>query len=186
MTDYLYSVSLSSQARLFLLSLGFGFFAGAVYDIFRAVRICLGNKKWAYRVTDVLYLVVLGFLNFLFFLSFNEGEFRLFMIFGEMLGLTVYLFTVGFTFSLCFEKLFSLIRRILTVFFKALISPFGKIRKKLCDFLKKYKKTKKKSENKSKYHLKVNNCLLYNLFNRKQNSEKCGKGAEISANKEKP
>ena len=111
---------------------GFGFFAGAVYDIFRAVRICLGNKKWAYRVTDVLYLVVLGFLNFLFFLSFNEGEFRLFMI------------------------------------------------------LKKYKKTKKKSENKSKYPLKVNKCLLYNLFNRKQNSEKCGKGAEISANKEKP
>lgn len=181
MTDYLYSVSLASQTRLFLLSLGFGFFAGAVYDFFRAVRICFGSRKWAYLVTDILYLTVLGFLNFLFFLSNNEGEIRLFALFGEALGLTVYLFTVGFTFAIYFEKFFNLIKKAFAAFFKILTLPFRKIWKKICDFLKKHKKTPKKIENKSKYPLKVNKCLLYNLSNRKQNSESQNKGADNNA-----
>ena len=181
MTDYLYSVSLASQTRFFLLSLGFGFFAGAVYDIFRAMRICFGSKKWVYRTTDILYLTTLGFLNFLFFLSFNEGEIRLFAFLGEALGLTVYLFTVGFTFAIYFEKIFNSIQKAVAAFFKALTLPFRKIWKKLRDFLKKHKKSSKKIENKSKYPLKVNKCLLYNLFNRKQNSESQDKGAENNA-----
>ena len=181
MTDYLYSVSLASQTRLFLLSLGFGFFAGTVYDLSRAARICFGSRKWAYLVTDILYLTVLGFLNFLFFLSNNEGEIRLFALFGEALGLTVYLFTVGFTFAIYFEKFINLFRRFINKVFKLLTLPFRKIWKKLLDFLKKHKKTPKKIENKSKYPLKVNKCLLYNLFNRKQNSESQDKGAENNA-----
>ena len=181
MTDYLYSVSLTSQTRLFLLSLGFGFFAGAVYDIFRAVRICFGSKKWAYRITYILYLITLGFLSFLFFLCFNEGEIRFFALFGEALGFIVYFFTVGFTFAIYFEKFFNLIKKAFTAFLMTLTLPFRKIWKKLCDFLKKHKKLPKKSENKSKYPLKVNKCLLYNLFNRKQNSESQDKGAENNA-----
>lgn len=181
MTDYLYSVSLAGQTRLFLLSLGFGFFAGALYDLFRAVRVCFGSKRWIYRVTDILYLTVLGFLNFLFFLSANEGEIRFFALFGETLGFIIYLCTVGFTFVGYFMKFFNLVKRIFTAVFKVLTFPFRKIRKKLCEFVKKHRKTPEKSENKSKYPLKIIDKLLYNLTDRKQKRKVKMKGAEKNA-----
>lgn len=181
MTDYLYSVSLTQQTRLFLASLGFGFFAGALYDLFRAVRVCFGSKKWIYRATDISYLIVLGFLNFLFFLSANEGEIRMFAFFGEALGFTVYVCTVGFTFSRYFEKFVMLIKRILTAVFRVLTFPFRKIWKKLCEFIKKHRKTPEKSENKSKYPLKVKHKLLYNLTDRKQKRKVKAKGAKKNA-----
>lgn len=181
MTDYLYSVSLAGQTRLFLLSLGFGFFAGALYDLFRAARIVLGSKKQSYKITDILYLVTLGFLNFLFFLSCNEGEIRMFALLGEALGFTVYIFSVGFTFAGYFEKFFNLTKNFLSGVFKALTYPFRKIWKKLCSTVKKHLNSNKKSKNKSKYPLKVNKGLLYNLTNRKQNSEKQDKGDDENA-----
>lgn len=181
MTDYLYSVSLTQQTRLFLLSLGFGFFAGALYGLFRAVRVCFGSKKWIYRATDISYLTVLGFLNFLFFLSANEGEIRFFALFGEALGFSVYLCTVGFTFARYFEKFVKLIKRILTAVFNVLTFPFRKIRKKLCEFVKKHRKKPEKSENKSKYPLKIIDKLLYNLTDRKQKRKVKTKGAEKNA-----
>lgn len=182
MTDYLYSVSIALQTRLFLLSLGFGFFSGLIYDFFRTARILFGSKKWIYRAADILYLTVLGFLNFLFFLTFNEGEIRVFALFGEALGFIIYIFSVGFTFVGYFERVLNIIKKFLTDVFKAFTFPFGKIRKKLCVFIKKHKKAPKKSENKSKYPLKVNKGLLYNLTNRKKNSESQDKGAEENAN----
>lgn len=184
MTDYLYSVSLAQQTRLFLLSLGFGFFAGVIYDLFKAVRICLGGKKAVYIVTDVLYLTVLGFLNFLFFLSANEGEIRFFAFFGEALGFTVYLCTVGFTFADYFEKFINFIKRIFSAVFKILVFPFKKIWMKFNNFIKKHRKKTQKSENKSKYPLKVIKGLLYNFTDKKKNSENSeshSEGAEQSA-----
>lgn len=171
MTEYLYSISLAHQTRLFLWSLGFGFLAGSLYDFFRAVRICLGGKKWAYKITDISYLLVMGFLNFLFLLSFNEGEIRLFVFFGELLGFIVYICTVGFTFVQYFEKFVNLIKRILTAIFKIITFPFRKILEKFRNFLKKHRKKPQKNKNKSKYLLKVIKELLYNLFGRKPNKE---------------
>ena len=171
MTEYLYSISLAQQTRLFLWSLGFGFLAGAFYDFFRSVRICLGSRKWAYKITDISYLLVMGFLNFLFFLSFNEGEIRLFVFFGELLGFIVYICTVGFTFIKYFEKFVNLIKSILTAIFKVLTYPFRKILEKFRKFLEKHRKKPEKNENKSKYPLKVSNNLLYNLSGRKSKKE---------------
>lgn len=181
MTDYLYSVSLASQTRLFLLSLGFGFSAGALYGFFRAARVLLGSKKILYKITDVSYLVTLGFLNFLFFLSFNEGEIRMFAFFGEALGFVIYFFTAGVAFAAYFERLFGLTKRILSAVFNTLTKPFRKMWKKICGLVKKHLKTCKKSENKLKYPLKVKNGLLYNLTNRNKNSESQDKGDEQGA-----
>lgn len=171
MTEYLYSISLAQQTRLFLWSLGFGFLAGSLYDFFRAVRICLGVKNWAYKITDISFLLALGFLNFLFFLSFNEGEIRLFALFGELLGFIVYICTMGFTFIKYFEKFVNLIKSILTAIFKVLTFPLRKILEIFRKFLEKHRKKPKKNKNKSKYPLKVLNKLLYNLSGRKSKQE---------------
>lgn len=181
MTDYLYSFSLALQTRLFLLSLGFGFTVGAVYDFFRAIRIIFGNKKWAYRLTDILYLITLGFLNFLFFLTFNEGEFRFFAFFGEALGFTVYFFTVGFGLVKYFEFLINALRRILTAIFKVLLFPFKKISEFICRVVKKHLKKPKKNKNISKYPLKVIHHLLYNLTNRNSNIGNNDEGSNENA-----
>lgn len=172
MTDYLYSFSLTAQARLFLYSLGFGFLAGFVYEFFRAVRIVFNNKKWAYRITDILFLVTLGFLNCLFFLLCNEGEFRLFAVFGEALGFAVYFFTVGFAVKSFFEKAVAVLRRLVNVILIVILFPFRKCAEFLRKIVKKYLKFPQKNKNKTKYHLKVIRNLLYNLTDRKQKIRK--------------
>lgn len=170
MTDYLYSFSLATQTRLFLMSLGFGFLMGLVYELFRTFRTVFGNKKWTYLLTDILFLITLGFLNTLFFLLCNEGEIRLFALFGESLGFISYFVTIGFTVKLFFEKLMWLVRRFLTMIWKIVSFPFKKLYMLIKKIVKKYLKIPEKIKNKSNYHLKPIRHLLYNLTNRKQKS----------------
>lgn len=171
MTDYLYSFSLASQTHLFLLSLGFGFFTGLVYSLFCGVRIFFKNSKTAFRITDFFFLLTLAFLNFLFFLTFNEGKIRFFAFLGEALGFTVYIFTVNFTVKAFFQGLFNAVRRFLTTVLKAVTLPIRKL-------VKKYLKIPKKFKNKSKYPLKVKWRLLYNLTNRKLLKQSTKRGVE--------
>lgn len=169
MTDYIYSLSLASQTRGFLMSLGFGFVMGVIYDAFRLVRVCISQGKKAQVFFDVAYCIFLAFATFIFFMTVNEGEFRIYLFLGEAVGFSVYSLSFGaiiFTYSELwiehikniFKKLFSPIK----AFVKVKLGSAGKL-------LKKEPQRKENNENKSKIHLKLNKHLLYNLFIKKQN-----------------
>lgn len=173
MTDYIYSLSLATQTRNFLFSLGMGFVLGLFYDIFRVIRLCISKNKIAFIVFDVLYCIFFGFSTFIFFLTVNEGEFRLYLIMGECIGFGVYYFSLGaIVFSkaeilvdkikLCFKRFFQL----LFAPIKWILLKFGSVFDKI---LKKGRKRTKNIKNKSKFLLKVDKHLLYNLFVKKQN-----------------
>lgn len=147
MTEHLYILSLANQTRLFLLSLGFGFSAAALYDVFRCIRAVFGNKRPAYIVTDILYLITLSFLNFLFFLAFNEGEIRAFALLGELFGLIIYFFSVGAAVYSFVNKTSAYVRHFLTKCLKAISAPFRKIFLSVKSKWKKHVKIKKKSKN---------------------------------------
>ena len=109
MTDYLYGLSLATQTKNFLLSLGFGFIMGIFYDLFRIVRISISKGKIATIISDVLYCVFLCFSFMLFCLTVNEGEIRLYLLLGSLAGFFVYYFSLGviiFSFS---EKIIAFI-----------------------------------------------------------------------------
>lgn len=171
MTDYLYSLSLAQQTKGFLMSLGFGFIMGFFYDVFRIIRISISRSKAAFVVFDILYCIFLCFCTFLFFLTVNEGELRVYLLLGEAIGFAVYYFSLGAVIFSVSEKIILFIKRTLRWIFKIISYPFRKLFEILGKFfskiLKKSRKNTKNIKNKSKFLLKVNKHLLYNLYNRK-------------------
>ncbi len=173
MTDYIYSLSLATQTKNFLLSLGLGFIMGILYDLFRLVRIAVSKGKIAVVVTDLFYCVFLGFVTFIFFITVNEGEFRFYLLLGEGIGFGVYYFSLG---AIIFSKAEYLVdkikmctKRIFKIIFYPFKFVFGKIKALFDKIWKKGRKRTKNMKNKSKFLLKVNKHLLYNLYVKKQN-----------------
>ncbi len=176
MTDYLYGLSLAQQTKGFLLSLGFGFIMGIFYDLFRIIRISISKSKSATIISDVLYCIFLCFCTFIFCLTVNEGEVRLYLLLGAGAGFCVYYFSLGaiiFSFS---ERLISFIKKCAKSIFKVISFPFsfafGKLRNLFKKISLKSRKNTKNIKNKSKFLLKVNKLMLYNLFVKKRHSAK--------------
>ena len=167
MTDYLYGISLAVQTQNFLLSLGFGFLLGILYDAFRIIRLCISSKKVAIVISDFIYCLLFCFLFFIFLLTVNEGQFRFYLLLGSGIGFSVYYFSLGaliFSFSsaiIGFIKKWC--RKIFSLFSYPFLWAFGKMKTVFGENVKKCQKTVKKIKNKSKTHLKVNKHLLYNL-----------------------
>lgn len=173
MTDYLYSLSLATQTKSFLLSLGLGFLMGFFYDFFRLIRLSISRNKILIIVFDLLYCIFLCFATFIFCMTVNEGEIRFYLLLGESIGFAVYYFSLGVVISSLGERLIDFTRRFLKRIFYVLVFPFrwifGRIKDVFDKFLKKGRKTTEKIKNKSKILLKVNKHLLYNHNVKKQN-----------------
>ncbi len=173
MTDYLYSLSLAGQTKGFLLSLGMGFLLGILYDLIRIIRISISRGKAAVFICDIIFCILACFCTFLFCLSANEGEMRLYLILGELAGFFAYYFSLGAVVFSYSERIIDFTKRLLRSFFGIILFPFkwifaktGKVFNKL---LEKSRKKSKKVKNKSNFLLKVNKLLLYNLFVKKRN-----------------
>ena len=166
MTDYLYSFSLAGQTKSFLLSLGMGFLLGVIYDFIRIIRISISQKKVGVILSDLFFCIIACLGTFLFCLTVNEGEIRLYLILGELAGFFTYYFSLGVVIFSCSEKIVSFIKKLFTSFFEIILFPFKWVFRKI---INKTRKNSKKLKNKSKFLLKVNKLLLYNLFVKKRN-----------------
>lgn len=172
----MYSYEQSEQLNLFLLSLGAGFVLGVVYDILRAVRLTISKGKVIIFIFDILYFLIFSLATFLFFLAVNKGEFRSYMIFGEILGFVFYYVSFGIaakSFTDAFVKAihacFSSLYKIILMPFKAIFRVISEIK---CKFSQFFKKLRKKYEKIQKKHLPKLRLYVYNLlgiFGKQQN-----------------
>lgn len=167
MTDYLYGMSLATQTKNYLLSMGLGFLMGFIYDGFRIIRLAISSKKIAVIISDLLYCVCCCFGFYIFLLTVNEGQFRFYLLLGAVVGFFVYYFSLGaiiFTFS---SFLTNFIKKCFKRIFAVLLFPFrwiyGKIKSYVDKIIKKSRKRTKKLKNNSKTLLKLYKHLLYNL-----------------------
>lgn len=167
MTDYLYGLSLTQQAQGFLLSLGFGFLMGILYDFLRIIRICISKSKAVTIFMDILYCITLCFCFFLFCLTVNQGEIRLYLLSGAFSGFCVYYFSLGLIVLSTSERLVFYVKEFFRLIFTPLRLFLGKTRKLFNKVLIKSRKNSKNIKNKSKFLLKVNRLMLYNLFDKK-------------------
>lgn len=158
--------TVSTQVQAFLLSMAIGTVIGVLYDVFRIFRLSFTDNKVVVVIQDILFWSVSAVLSFLFVFVINNGEFRAFLAFGEILGFIVYYFTLG---AMVFKISGWLIHGIKTVaraILRALLFPFRKIylvfSPKLKSMCKSTKKNLKKSTSKCKFSLKRNHFLLYN------------------------
>ncbi len=181
-----YIVSISSQTKNFLFSLGFGAVIGAFYDFLRIVRICISDSLKILYIFDFLFVFVSAVATFLFCLGTTDGEIRLYIILGEILGFLIYYFSFGIIAVRFSEKTVLKIKTLLSSFFARLLSPFGKLIAAIGNSVSKMSaqsgKSAKKLLKKTKMLLQRHKALLYNLDGKMHNY--CKKAKQTGVKKQ--
>lgn len=130
--------SLSEHTQLFLFSCITGVLLGIIYDIFRVLRIILPHNQFLVMLEDILFFIIYIIIIVSFTSAFARGEFRIFYIFGNILGFILYFFSVGRIAVLVIKKLVSLIKSVLLLllrpFFLLYITMRKKFQGKFVDF----------------------------------------------------
>ena len=122
-----YIISLSSQAKAFLLSVGFGALLGILYDIIGIIRLTFTKSVTALYVSDVLFVVLSAFASFLFTLAVTDGEARLFILLGEVTGFFIYYFTFGVIAVHYTEAAADRIKEFFIKVFRIIFAPFRRL-----------------------------------------------------------
>lgn len=179
-------LSISGQALDFLLSCLLGVGLGALYDVFRILRLAFWHGKIIISIQDIVFFVLAAISSFLFMLFRCEGQLRFYVLLGELLGFVVYYFTVGFLVIRMSKCIINWVKKILFFLYKIFIRPFVKLfvfifRKIKMFFMYIISKFKKLSRI-SKFRLQKKDVLLYNLNsskkkskNKKKNNKNCMK-----------
>ena len=151
MLNYL-GTSVLEQAVIFLYAVALGGILCAVYDVFRIIRIAFGGKITAVFVEDIIFSIIALLLTFIFVVAFNNGELRFFVLLGELLGFTVYYFTLGRLTMSISKGIISLVKKLINLLLMPFVRLFGFLKGKI---ELKNKKTPKKPARIAKKHLKI-------------------------------
>ncbi len=84
---------------------------GAVFDLFRVLRISLPHKSWMVFLEDFLFTLFFGAVFFCFSVEMLEGKLRLYVLAGMMLGFGIYLSTLGRIISGFFRLVANILRK---------------------------------------------------------------------------
>ena len=89
---------LTLQGQQFLLAALMGAAFGLLYDILRGLR---RVARWATHLLDVLFVLSFLFGSLLFALWIGNGEYRVFMLPGTLLGMVLYFSTLSLVILPC-------------------------------------------------------------------------------------
>ena len=130
-----------NQAYLFLVFSMTGIAIGILFDFFRILRRTIKTSNIITYIEDVLFWILTGLLVLYNIWYFNNGEIRILMFLGIILGILIYMSTLSniliniFSKILqTFIKIFELPFKVIIAFFRrtitAIMSIFEKITKK--------------------------------------------------------
>ena len=140
-----------NQAYLFLVFSFTGMLIGILFDFFRVLRKTYKTSDVITYIEDILFWILTGILIIYNIWFFNDGEIRLFMILGIIIGALLYTLTISYFVKKIINFIMSKIK-IITTF-------LCKIIKKTIEIVIKFTKLLKK---------------LFNFENKKGNFEKSG------------
>lgn len=165
-----YIQGLSAQTEIFLLSLGFGFLLGVLYDIFRTLRLIISSSAGFTVFADIMYFLLCTFLVFCFNLVVDNGKIRLYVLLGDLLGWLIYYFSLG-EISL---KISNSIILLVKSFFRAVSAPLRRVKNRINRKFGKSasfsKKIIRKFNKKLKFDLQKYKGMVYNLNEYKENN----------------
>lgn len=104
-----------------------GFFLGALYDVFRILRLALPHGRIAVFIEDILYFFAVAVISFSFVLLYADGILRAFWLFGELMGAVLYFFTLSLLIMKAAHLLIAVIRRILDVLYRITLKPLWRV-----------------------------------------------------------
>ena len=91
----MWEINLCDQAVTFLLSIVLGVIFCLSFDFTRGLRIFGLSSKIAVFLTDIIYFLVISFVNFCFFLTRESGQVRGYVFVGEIIGFFLFRLTVS-------------------------------------------------------------------------------------------
>lgn len=116
-----------NQAYLFLVFSLTGVAIGVLFDSFRILRRTIKTSNIVTYIEDVLFWILTGLLVLYNIWYFNNGEIRVYMFLGIILGTLIYMSTLSNILIKIFSKILQIIIKILELPFKTIISIFRKI-----------------------------------------------------------
>ena len=116
-----------NQAYLFLVFSLTGVEIGVLFDFFRILRRTIKTSNFITYIEDVLFWILTGLLVLYNIWYFNNGEIRIFMFLGIILGVLIYISTLSSILIKIFTKILQIMIKILELPFKAIIAFFRKI-----------------------------------------------------------
>jgi spore cortex biosynthesis protein YabQ len=116
-----------NQAYLFLVFSLTGVIIGILFDFFRILRRTIKTSNFITYVEDILFWILTGFLILYSIWYFNNGEIRIYMFLGIILGVLIYMLTLSSILIKIFSKLFRILINMLELPFKTIISVFRKL-----------------------------------------------------------
>lgn len=116
-----------NQAYLFLVFSLTGVAIGILFDFFRILRRTIKTNNIVTYIEDVLFWILTGLLILYNIWFFNNGEIRIYMFLGIILGVLIYMSTLSNILIKIFSKILQTIIKVLELPFKTIISIFNKI-----------------------------------------------------------
>ena len=132
-----------NQAYLFIVFSLTGVVIGLLFDFFRILRRSFKTSNIITYFEDVLFWILTGVLILYNIWYFNNGEIRIYMFLGIIMGVLIYMLTLSNIIISLLSKILISIVKVLELPFKTLFSIFHKfftvIMKIFNNFLKKLK-----------------------------------------------
>ena len=129
-----------NQAYLFLVFSLTGVEIGILFDFFRILRRTIKTGNIVTYIQDILFWILTGILVLYNIWYFNNGEIRVYMFLGIILGVLIYMSTLSNIVVKLFTRILGTIIKVLELPFKTIISIFRKIITTILSFFTKYMK----------------------------------------------
>lgn len=124
-----------NQLQLFIIFIINGIIIGIIFDTFRVIRQTFNHKDFVIYVQDILFWILAGFILMYSTFVFNDGEFRLFLLVGAVVGFVAYLFTLSKIFIKANVNILNFVKNLISKVLKILLIPIRKLLLRPCAFL---------------------------------------------------
>lgn len=166
---------MASQTVLFIEALALGFVLGFCMEPLRICRLMLRPGAVSVFFQDIIYWFFCSVCSFVFILTVNSGQLRIFLIIGIVLGMVIYFLTLGALIMRASKAIVAFIRRVFRFVDRKIARPiagvYDKTKQNVVKSANKLRVYHKKIQNNVNYRLKHNRILLYNLIHTKRSRD---------------
>jgi len=117
-------LSIFDQLFAFIVTIGIGFLAGILFDVYRVFRGLWQPKKLGTFFGDILFWLIMTVLVFVLLLFGNWGEMRIYVFLGIALGAYLYVHYLSKRCQKLFRTIFIYIFKLLRFVCKVITWPF--------------------------------------------------------------
>ena len=137
------------QLYNFFIFIVLGLIIALIFDLFRILRKKFNTNNIITYIEDVLFWIISGFLIISAVFKFNNGELRLYLFLGILIGIVMYMLLFTKFINLIFLKILTPVQIIIDFFLSLFKKNYNFINKTI----KKSKNKSKKTIQKNKYNL---------------------------------